>query len=72
MASIVFWLLMIYHGNAQAIASNGAAPNGVLLHVGNFSNLDNCVKAANNPDPKRGDISYVCVQANDDGTSPPN
>lgn len=67
MASIVFWLVMIYHGNAQATASNGA-----LLHVGNFSNLDNCVKAANNPDPKRGDTSYVCVQANDDNTSPPS
>jgi hypothetical protein len=50
--------------------------------VGNFASLDNCKKAASeaaltvvaNPPSKSYSyqINFVCVQANDSGSNPPN
>lgn len=63
---MTFWLVLLLAG--------GSAP----LHVGNYTSLAACETAAReaalfNPGPgARVPHNFICVQANESGTKPPN
>ena len=69
---VLFWLVLIAYGGPGAEVRH----NPAMLHVGNFSSLSECQKAALNSTSKqhpalRANVTYYCVQANDANTQPP-
>jgi hypothetical protein len=61
---MTFWLILTLYGGSGTFA----------LHVGNFATMNECTaagKAAQIVTTGR-DVAFVCVQANGNGTQPPN
>ena len=60
--STTFWLVLVLTGT-------DATSN--MLHVGNYSSKERCQAAGQGIVGTATQISYVCVQANEVGKSPP-
>jgi hypothetical protein len=64
---MTFWLILVL--------SSATAPQ--MMHVGNFKSLANCIGAAQEakfvgaPNVNTPQNTYICIQANEDGLSPP-
>jgi hypothetical protein len=60
-----YWLVLIHFVTA--------GPNAAILHVGNFRSMQSCRQDAAKSAwyDGSGTYNYVCVQANESGTSPP-
>jgi hypothetical protein len=63
----VYWLILFFSAN-----------NPSPVHVGTFTSMDSCKSAANSavgidtiPSGIIGGFTFACVQANENGTSPP-
>ena len=62
---VVYWLLLIIYGASVPV-----------VHVGNFKSYDSCLSAARggqtyNPGNVITHPIFMCIQANESGTSPP-
>ena len=63
----VYWLVLVY---IYTTGTNAATSN--MLHVGNFKDQASCVQAGASATPKNRAFTYLCIQANENGTTPPD